>query len=79
MVSAVSQNGHAAIALAQLVVHTFAQSMRILSSVRRSQGAGIVEIALQLGIFIDVGRASLYVCPRQLLTRLAFSTREDEF
>ena len=62
MVSAVSQNGRAAIVLARLVVHTFVQTMRVLSSIGCSQSCGMVDLALQLGIFIDVERSNFYVC-----------------
>ena len=54
------------------VVEALVQAVGMLSSVRCSQSCGVVDLARQLGVLIDVQRTSIYVRLRQLHPRLRF-------
>ena len=56
--SAVNQYGCAAVALEQFMVNQFVQIIRILSPIGGSQGRGIVDLALQVGVLVNVEGSS---------------------
>ena len=75
MISTVSQDGYAATALVRGILEVSVETIGILPSIGRAQASRMIELALELGVFIDVENASFYMCPCHLWPSLRLQSK----